>query len=137
MGLTRKTGLLLGAMAVPITVMLSKVFSAQYLLFSLPMLLMVFSLSGKRSLWLTLLCGVITTLTGAVFPYLWFAEFPGTQTANPFCLFPDLHPLPIFLLGIRNALFAALVFIALRYVIVGGARCAPSNQQMVNDHVAN
>jgi hypothetical protein len=94
-------------------VVVAKVLSAQYLVWALPLaLLLGAELLGRREyLLLVGLLTLIAVLTTAVFPYLFFPEYLGKSGAvvNPYPLIPDLHWLPCTLLIARNALLVACV----------------------------
>jgi hypothetical protein len=92
-----------------VTLALSKVLSAQFFVFLLPIMLLLGAqlFTRRERLLLTALCIAMAALTTAVFPYLWFSVGPDTQAANPYGLVPGLHPLPAALLALRNILFVA------------------------------
>ena len=94
-------------------VLLSKVFSPQYLVWAVPLALLLAADSLDRVSFLVVACllCLLTALTTAVFPYLFFAEsvpVAGLVHSCPYPLIPALHALPCSLLIARNALFLAV-----------------------------
>ncbi|MCO6457784.1 MAG: hypothetical protein J5I93_20965, partial [Pirellulaceae bacterium] len=132
----RKDVLRAGLLAVPLTLLCSKVLSAQYFLFGLPLLLLLAAEWDQRRLGrMTALCFVLAALTASVFPYLWFPTFPGTGITNPFCLFPDLHPVPCLVLALRNGLLAAAWLVSWRATArIGGETTAGRKVLQVAGH---
>ncbi len=99
-------------------VTLSKVFSPQYLVWAVPLLLLLAADVLDKRAFITMTSGIIlvSLLTTAVFPYLFF-EQGGSRLNyvdfNPYALVPNLHPLPCALLTLRNlAWLGAVAWVA-------------------------
>jgi hypothetical protein len=94
-----------GSLVLLLTLAFSKVLSAQYFLFGIPLLLLLTSeLGAKRSIELVAVLSIaMAACTTVVFPYCWYAVHPRTgEVVNPFGLVPNLHALPCALLIGRN-----------------------------------
>ncbi|MDA1163109.1 MAG: hypothetical protein O3B13_08405 [Planctomycetota bacterium] len=98
-------------LAVLLTLLFSKVFSAQYLIFAVPLVLLLSSelLSRRAHTSVAAISVIISLLTTIVVPYYWFNTHPFSGVENPLGLVPDLHSFPCSLLVLRNVLFALLV----------------------------
>ena len=98
-------------LAILLTLLFSKVLSAQYLIFAFPLMLLLSAelLSVRAGAVVSLAVVVLSVLTTIVVPYCWFNIHPITGIANPFGLVPELNPLTCGILVVRNLLFAMLV----------------------------
>ncbi len=102
-----------GLLALLAAVVVSKVLSVQYLLWTLPVLLLLgLEVTNQKQAWQ--LVGAVTVLAALstlLYPYLFFLEMPwGDGTIpNPWPLAPSLHPLPCTVLIVRNALLVAWI----------------------------
>lgn len=107
----RIAGTYAAMLAILLSLLFSKVFSAQYLIFALPLILVMSSelLSARSSAIVSFILVLLTLLTTIVVPYCWFNIHPVTGIENPFGLVPALHPVTCTLLITRNLLFAVLV----------------------------
>jgi hypothetical protein len=110
-GFDRITGYRTAVFAILMTLVFSKVLSAQFFVFALPLmtLLSIELLPRRGTVAIIALGSLLALLTTLVMPYLWFSLHPITGETNRFGLVHDLHPLPCTLLIVRNVLFAALV----------------------------
>jgi len=108
----------IACLSILVAVTLSKVFSPQYLVWAVPLLLLLAADVLDNRAFITLTCGIIFTalLTTAVFPYLFFEQGRSRLDFvdfNPYALVPNLHPLPCALLVLRNLLWmGAVVWVA-------------------------
>lgn len=109
--LDRAAGTRLGMLAILLTLLFSKVLSAQYLIFAVPLLLLLSAelLSVRAGAVMSVLVILQTLLTTIVVPYCWFNIHPVTGIDNPMGLVPDLHPVTCAILVARNVLFAIAV----------------------------
>jgi hypothetical protein len=116
-------------LAVLLTLTFSKVFSAQYLIFAVPMVLLLSSelLPQRAHTYVAVISVFICLLTTIVVPYCWFNTHPFTGVANALGLVPDLHPFPCSVLVLRNVLFALLVgWLGFRLVRTGSTSVSGS-----------
>lgn len=107
----RLVGYRVGLIALLAAVVVAKVLSVQYLLWTLPLLVLLgcetLSPRGlRRLIGVVAVCAALSTL---LYPYLFFLEIPwGTGTiTNPWPLAPSLHPFPCAVLIVRNILLVA------------------------------
>lgn len=109
--LDRSAGSRLAMLAILLTLLFSKVFSAQYLIFAVPLILILSAelLSMRAGVVVSVLLVLQTLLTTLVVPYCWFNVHPVTGIDNPFGLVPGLHPVTCAILIVRNMLFAIVV----------------------------
>jgi len=119
-GSARDDAFRLSCLAVLVTVVLGKVLSPQFLVFALPLALIVgidVLEQGPTRLLAIALCAT-AILTAAVFPYLFFAgtSFPyeGMTRTSPWGLVPRLDVLPVALLVARDGLLLAVTSILAR-----------------------
>ncbi len=121
-------------LATILTVTFSKVLSPQYLIWCLPLILLwgADTLGRRGFVGLIVAAVVVAALSTAVFPYLFFGgdttPSPDVVVNNTYCLVPDLNPLPVALLVLRNVVLLGIVTSMLRCTLtrVGGqARRAP------------
>ncbi len=123
------TGLRWGSWSVLAAVVVSKVISVQYMLWTLPLLVLLGLdvLDTRRWLGLVTSAVLIAALSTAIYPYLFFNEFPwgGTLVRNPWPLTPDLHRFPSGVLLLRNALLVGWVWVLGRAIARGTKAAAP------------
>lgn len=103
------SGLRYGCGAILATVLLSKVLSPQYLLFALPLWLVValdVLRTRRQFVGLIVLACAAACLTTWVFPYHWNAEYlvDGQARVNDVYLVPDMKWQAVAVLALRNAL---------------------------------
>lgn len=114
------TGYRYGLITLLAAVVVAKVLSVQYLLWTLPVLLLLGSETMLPRHYRRLLGATagIAALSTLLYPYLFFLEIPwGDGTIpNPWPLAPVLHPLPCVVLIVRNGLLLAGIVAAARGV---------------------
>jgi hypothetical protein len=96
-----------GISAILMTLVFSKVLSAQYFLFALPLMIVLAadSMTERRSRSIMAGAVIVALLTTIVFPFCWDTRVPGTIVG----VYPDPHPFPFVILAIRNLLYVVLV----------------------------
>lgn len=123
------TGQRWGIWSVLAAVVVSKVISVQYMLWTLPLLVLLGLdvLDTRRWLGLVASAVLMAALSTAIYPYLFFNEFPwgGTLARNPWPLTPELHWLPASVLLLRNALLVGWVWVLGREIARGAKAAAP------------
>lgn len=104
-------GYRMGLFAILMTLFLSKVLSAQYFIFAIPlMFLLSIEILSRRAVIVVVAIGVlIAVFTTTVMPYYWFSEHPLTGVENRYGLVSALHPFPCGMLILRNLLFGAVL----------------------------
>ncbi len=107
----RTSGSRVAMLAILLTLLFSKVFSAQYLIFAVPLVLVLAAevLSSRANAIVSVIVVFLSVLTTIVVPYCWFNIHPVTGISNPFGLVPDLHPVTCTVLIVRNLCFVLLV----------------------------
>jgi hypothetical protein len=122
----RDTSFRFACLATVLTVTFSKVLSPQYLVWLLPLVLLWGAnvLSRREFIGLMVATFVVALLSTAVFPYLFFGgetkPSPDFTVTIPFGLIPNLHPLPVALLVLRNVVLLGIVARMLRGTLTRG-----------------